>query len=135
MPNAKERREIETAALNFSVGRIVMPAAITREKGGTIVDSSARPMISQTTNQIASEKRIGMRLPNSITQSYRSDWSIGVMECWASNASFQYSTIPASSNVVFEDLPYLVHRVEIILVASNLVRAPALAVNVGLDDF
>ena len=41
------------------------------EKGGTIVDSLARPMISQTTNQIASEKRIGIRLPNKVISGHR----------------------------------------------------------------
>ena len=41
MPIAKDRKEIETAVLNFAVGRIVIPAASTAEKGGTIVESFA----------------------------------------------------------------------------------------------
>jgi hypothetical protein len=66
MPIANERKEINIAALNFSVGKIVIPAAITREKGGTIVESFAWPMISQTTNQITSEKKIGTLFPNNV---------------------------------------------------------------------
>jgi hypothetical protein len=66
MPIANERKEINIAALNFSVGRIVIPAAITREKGGTMVESFAWPTISQRTNQITSEKKIGILLPKSI---------------------------------------------------------------------
>ena len=34
MPITNDRREIETALLNFAVGRIVIPAASTPEKGG-----------------------------------------------------------------------------------------------------
>ncbi len=58
--------EINTAALNFAVGMIVIPAAITPENGGTMVDSLARPTISQTTNHANSENRIGIFLPNRI---------------------------------------------------------------------
>ncbi len=72
MPSAKERSEIATAVLNFGVGMIVIPAAITPEKGGTIVDSFARPTISQTTNQTSSEKRIGIRLPKIIMPAHES---------------------------------------------------------------
>ena len=66
IPSANERSEINTAALNFAVGMMVIPAAITPEKGGTMVDSLARPTISQTTNHANSEKRIGIFLPNRI---------------------------------------------------------------------
>ena len=66
MPRAKERKEIETAVLNFGVGMIVIPAASTPERGGTIVESFARPMISQMTHQTSSEKKIGIRLPKTI---------------------------------------------------------------------
>ena len=52
--------------LNFAVGRIVIPAASTPEKGGMIVESFAWPISSQTMNQIASEKRIGTFLPNRV---------------------------------------------------------------------
>ena len=71
MPRAKERKEMNTAVVNLPVGRIVIAAAITREKGGTIVDSSARPMISQATNQIAREKNIGTRLPKRVISVHR----------------------------------------------------------------
>ena len=63
---AKDRKEIETAVLNFAVGTIVIPAASTAEKGGMIVESFAWPISSQTMNQIASEKRIGTFLPNRV---------------------------------------------------------------------
>ena len=65
----KERSEIHTAVANLSVGRIVMPAAMTLVNGGTIVESLARPMISQKINQSSSEKRIGTFLPNRIISS------------------------------------------------------------------
>ena len=71
MPSAKERNEIATAAPNFAVGIMVIPAVITPENGGTMVDSLARPTISQITNQITSEKRIGMRLPNKIISDHK----------------------------------------------------------------
>src|SRR4029450_13587220 len=54
MPSAKERKEIDPAVLNFWVGMMVIPAAITRENGGMIVDNSVLPMMSQTTNQTQS---------------------------------------------------------------------------------
>jgi hypothetical protein len=41
MPAKKDRKEIETAALNFAVGTTVIPAASTPEKGGMIVESFA----------------------------------------------------------------------------------------------
>ena len=66
MPIIKDRKEIQTAALNFAVGRIVIPAASTPENGGIIVESFAWPISSQTMNQMASEKRIGTFLPNSV---------------------------------------------------------------------
>jgi hypothetical protein len=66
MPIRKDRNEIETAVLNLAVGKIVMPAASTAEKGGTIVESFARPMTSQTRHQITSEKRIGTFLPKRV---------------------------------------------------------------------
>jgi hypothetical protein len=66
MPITKDRREIETAVLNFAVGRMVMPAASTPENGGMIVESFAWPISSQTMNQMASEKTIGTFLPNKV---------------------------------------------------------------------
>ena len=49
IPSANERT-IDTAAMNFAVGMIVIRGDHP-EKGGTMVDSLARPTISQTTNQ------------------------------------------------------------------------------------
>src|SRR5262249_48093887 len=66
IPTAKDRKEIETAVLNFAVGTIVIPAARTAEKGGMIVESLARPTSSQTMNKIANEKRIGTFLPSKV---------------------------------------------------------------------
>jgi len=66
MPIIKDRKEIETAVLNFAVGRIVIAAATTAEKGGMIVESFAWPISSHTMNQIANEKRIGTFLPNKV---------------------------------------------------------------------
>ena len=80
IPSAKERKEIAAAALNFAVGTIVNAAAITPENGGTMVDNLARPMISQMTNQTASENTMGIRLPNRIMLAKRNDWSNGVLE-------------------------------------------------------
>ncbi len=69
MPSAKERREIETATANFSVGRIVVPAITTREKGGMMVERFAWPISSQTINQMISEKTIGIFLPSRVKPS------------------------------------------------------------------
>src|SRR5262245_66038643 len=74
IPTAKDRKEIETAVLNFAVGTIVIPAASTAEKGGTIVESFAWPISSQTMNQIASEKRIGIFLPNRVMSDHSLDF-------------------------------------------------------------
>ena len=59
MPSANDRKEIATAALNFAVGTIVIPADSTAEKGGMIVESFAWPISSQTMNQMINENRIG----------------------------------------------------------------------------
>jgi hypothetical protein len=84
MPSAKDRNEIKAAALNFAVGRIVIPAAITAENGGTMVDSLAQQAISQITNQITREKRIGMRLPNRIISTQEAKvWSDGARKSWS----------------------------------------------------
>jgi hypothetical protein len=35
---------------------------------------------------------------------------------------------------MFQDLPYLVHGIEIVLVAPDLVRTSSLAMDIGLND-
>src|SRR5262245_40239935 len=137
MPRPKERREITVAALNFPVGTMVIAAAITPENGGTMVDHWARPMTSQRTNQIASENRMGMFFPNKIMGQRP-----GVLECWSTGVMRKNPLLHCSSTpllqlsyVVFQDLPYLVHGIEVILVTADFVRDFALTIDVGLDDF
>src|SRR5262245_34827006 len=94
IPRAKERSEIAAAAPNFAVGRIVTPAAITPENGGTMLDHLARPTISQTTNQSASEKMIGTRLLKRIINEL-GNRSRGTVERWVpEHPIFHYSSIP-----------------------------------------
>ncbi len=145
MPRAKERSEIAAAALNFAVGMIVIPAATTPENGGTMVDSLARPTISQTTNHANSENRIGIFLPNRIISGHGAR-IIGVLEYWNGGVlgfpEAQYSSslrLPSrhhsnSSYIQLQDLPYLVNGIEIILIPADLVGISSVAVDVGLDD-
>ena len=76
MPSANERSEIIAAALNFAVGMIVIAAAITPENGGTMVDSFARPTISQTMNHDQQRKENRNFLPNRIivVPNFRLHW-------------------------------------------------------------
>ncbi len=156
MPSANERSEIDTAALNFAVGMIVIAAAITPENGGTMVDSLARPTISQTTNHTNSENRIGILLPNRIISSHefqmngkrgqiasqtRPEGGAGrkrtLLSTLRTGDDRERSTAPQvvpRLHIVLQDLPYLVNGIEIVLVPADLVGVSPVAVDVGLDD-
>ena len=82
-----------------------------QEKGGMIVESLAWPISSQTINQIMSEKKIGIFLPNNII-----------------------SGSPGLDDVMLQDLPYLFHHIEVVFVAPDLVRIPSGALDIRLDD-
>src|SRR5687767_3006736 len=66
IPRAKERNEMDAAAANFAVGRIVIAATNTRETGGIMIEYSARPTSSHRRNQTNSEKKRGILLPKKV---------------------------------------------------------------------
>src|SRR5262245_10342382 len=103
IPIAKERKEIAAALANFSVGTMVIPAATTLEKGGMRIEKRARPINSQSPNQISNEMKMGIFLPNNVI-------------------SIQCPPSPFfNSNVLSQDPPYFIDGVEVVLVAADLV--------------
>ena len=65
IPMANERREISTALMNFSLGRMVKAATMTRESGGKMLEKPNRPTSSHTRAQTRRETPRGILLPNS----------------------------------------------------------------------
>src|SRR5262245_22352195 len=99
MPSAKARSEIHAAAANLPDVTTATPLAATRLSGGTMDATPARPTASHRKHQTASEATVrSVDRPASVSG--------------------------ASPHMLLQLLPDLVDRVQVALVAADLVRAP-----------
>src|SRR6185295_3955904 len=107
-PSANARSETQAAFANLAEVTTPSPLETTRLSGGTIDRAPARPTASQTRHHTPSAARVR-----------RGDRPASVSG--------------ASPHMLLELLPDLVHRVQVALVAADLVRAPAAPVHARQD--
>ena len=110
IPMANERREISTALMNFSLGRMVVPATMIRESGGKMLETPSRPI--EFPHEGPEQDGNTQRNP----------------------LAKQLHRVLRSAQVFLQDLPDLIHGVQVVLVAADLVRAFVAPIDVRLDD-